>query len=573
MTSSEEIVVSKETQSSGTQQIKQNIRCIVIKGRDGETREASQALLDPFENHYGDRIIKPPFHLLTLTTMPENCSELGPCIEAMMTNIDRLGYRVQARPGIHKLNEQVPGDVQSQIDEATNFFENCVLDQDVGTFLELKSRLRRDLETSGNSYIECIPTKLDRHHIAGLMHLPSWTMRLCRQDPEFTEYEVERAIRKGKGSWSTVKFTTSKRFRRFVQVQETWGRKTYFKEWGDPRSISAEDGTVLSKDGTDTEGREHRLAHEVIHVKLYCPRSPYGLPRWIGHLLAMYGNRGAEEINYMTLENNQVPAMVLLATNVAVTDGSIERMKEFIEERIQGNKNFATILMIEGEPVGEGMRDPGSMKLELRPMVDAQHTDFMFKEYMAYNDGKIRRSFRLPPLLIGDAAEYTRATAEASLRFGEEQIFSIERQNSDSMFNNTIMVRNGWVSTILRSNTPNVTDNYELTQLLATGERCGGLNPRIARMIVSDILSIDLPDPPDEINPDIPFSLTMALEIEKAKLQLPPDQRGSVEKTLGDASIDDVKSAISSILTKDSEGVPMLENQERVALLSFLQTL
>jgi len=548
-----------------SEKIKPVLKFKVIQAEKSTERAASQAFTDdPFHGKYGKYgLIEPPFNMLTLSTMRENCAELGPSLDAMTVNIEKLGHRVMARKNTHSVNDKIPSSILDEVAEATNFFDNAVLDQEIGTLEELRSRLRYDLETTGNAYIEIIPTIDDPLIPCGLNHLASWTMRLRKQDEELTPYEVNRPVRNGDNAWSMKKFPTSKYFRRYAQIREGGLRTSYFKEWRDPRPILSKTGEP-AEEGTDP----NLLAHEVIHIKLYSPRSPYGLPRWIGHLFAIYGVRAAEEINYVSFDNNQIPALALMATNVAVTDGSIERMQEFIEERVQGNKNYATILLIEGEPVGEGMRDPSAMKLEMKPLTEHQHTDALFQNYIKMNNDQIRRSFRLPPIFVGRAEDYNRAVAEASRKLAEEQIFEPERNMIDRMFTNTIIARLNLASVVFQSNKPNVTDNYELTQMLATAERSGGLTPRTSTKVVEDITNMELPEPSADINPDLPFSITLEWERAKAAAEYATGDTSTEKSVDGSAIIP----TLINILARDGhEGI--LENGEKIEILTFLQTM
>lgn len=562
-----ETVETIEPKSTGdvkgaSERIKPVLKFRVIKAENTTERASSKAMGDdPFAGKYAkDGIIEPPFSMFTLTTMPENCAELGPALDAMAVNIEKMGYTCRARENTHNPNEKTPDEVLDEVAEATNFFDNAVLDQEVGSLDELRARLRYDLETTGNAYIEVVPNLYNPKKVEGLNHLPSWTMRLRRQDEEQTRYEVPRPYRDKNNKWSMKKYPTSKYFRRFVQIRETGLEEVFFKEWGDPRTISSKTGDPIPNNSNESE-----IAHEVIHLKLYSPRSPYGLPRWIGHLFAMFGVRAAEEINYVTFDNNHIPAMALMATNVAVTDGSIDRMQEFIEERVQGNKNYATILLIEAEPVGEGMRDPASMKLDLKPLTEHQHTDALFQNYITMNNDMIRRAFRLPPIFVGRAEDYNRAVAEASRKLAEEQIFGPERDMIDRMFTNTIIARLGLASVMFHSNRPNVTDNYELTQLLATAERSGGLTPRTSTKIVEDVTNMELPEPPEEINPDIPFSITMARVNAKAAV----DAQSGVESQVSKSSNESIVPTVMNILARD-EQEHILTNDEKVNLVTFL---
>lgn len=526
------------------------MRVRIIKSDKAPGRESTKSIIeDYFDNMYeSGNILKPPYNMSVLTTMHENCSELGPSLDAMIVNIEKLGYTIKSKQNTsdNKDGEISPA-VKREIAEAVTFFDNAVLDQELGSVTELRSRYRKDMELTGNAYIEMIPSMLDRTLPAGLNHIPSWTMRLGKRDEEYTEYEVPRAIRQEDGTYTIKFFRTSKRFRRFIQMDDTTSKPVYFKEWNDPRNISSVTGKVISDNDVENS------THEIIHNKLYSLRSPYGMPRWIGYLFSIYGTRAAEEINYVTLNNNQVPAMALLATNVSVTDGSIDRMQEFIEDRVQGNKNYATILIIEAEPHGEGLKDPNSMKMDLKPLTDSQHTDGMFINYIQNNNDMIRRSYRLPPIFVGRADDYNRAVAEASRKLAEEQIFDPERRSFDELMTYTILYRLGLANVAYVSNKPNVTDNYELTQLLATGERSGGLTPRISRRIVSDIVGHELPEVDEEINPDVPFSYTInKMNIDSEAEEVQEEVKG-IMKSVYERSISNGNSVIT--LTSEEEAV------------------
>lgn len=501
----------------------------IKKDARGVTRELPE---DPFTSLYGQgEIIEPPYDLFTLAIMPEVSSELGPAIDAMTVNIAKMGHRIVPRDGMKQGEEALDAQIREEISKVQNFFTNAVLEP-TETFTTFRANLRIDLESTGNAYFEVLPNVLTGEP-AGLNHLPSWQMRLRKEDEEMTEHEVLRSVRGADGTWSIQSFPYSKRFRRYVQIRESENAKVYFKEWGDPRSISKIDGHVFTdEEMSSSDWHDGLLATEVVHVRLYCPRSPYGLPRWIGNLFTVFGNRAAEVINYTTFRSNNIPAMMLMATNVQLTEASIERIRKFVEERIQGDDNYSTILLVEGEPISEGMKDPGTMKLEVKELTQVQHTDALFVNYMERNDDKIRRSFRLPPIFMGRAEDYTRATADSSRKVGEEQVFRPERNEDDSVWNQTVVPALGASHVVFKSNTPDITDNYELTQLLAVAEQSGGLSPEISRIITEDVLGRELPPISDEIDKNIPFSLTMLREEASLALDSAGISQGDAVKQL-----------------------------------------
>lgn len=363
-------------------------------------RGLSRAMLpDAFFSDYGIDVIEPPLNLYILATLQEASSILGPCFDAMAINIEGLGYRIIPRDGISYEGRELASTIESEISMVDNFFANSVLET---TLTKFRDVLRRDYESTGNAYIEVLPSFINPGEPGGMNHIPSWTMRVGKLDDEHTSYIVKRASRVTKDKWTIQEFPTKKRFRRFVQRCDGGNTKSYFKEWGDPRVINYQTGEVLA-DSWDSATDEQRnlAANQIIHLKLYCPRSPYGLPRFIGNLFTIYGTREAEKINYMTLKCNNIPALLMMVTNAQLTSGSINRIKTFVEERVQGDNNYSTILIVEAEPISEGMKDVGSMKMEVKQLQESQHTDAMFVNYMDKNDEKVRQAFRLPPIFLG----------------------------------------------------------------------------------------------------------------------------------------------------------------------------
>src|SRR5690606_7300353 len=141
------------------------------------------------------------------------------------------------------------------------------------------------------------------------------------------------------------------------------------------------------------------------------------------------------------------------------------------------------------------------------------------------NRDQIRRAFRLPPIFVGRSDDYTRATAESSRELADEQIFAPERDEFDNFVNKHMMPELGAVYHKFQSNSPNTTDNAQLVRILADAEKTGGMTPAIARTILEDILSLDLPDFPEGFPKDLPFSLTMAEAVKNMADPAEPGQQ------------------------------------------------
>lgn len=484
------------------------------------------------------KIIEPPFDKLVLAMLPENSTELYPVIAAMQQNIDGFGYRLEQRSKVAdgQNPDEVPPEVLEERVAITNFLE-CAC-EDPPSFTELRKRTRYDLETTGEAYWEIVRTV--NGDIAELNHIPSYQIRLGVQDREFTMYTRMTPMLKLDGTTEIVPKIRHKRFRSFVQarvrglgrmhVNIRGFRHRWFKEFGDPRVMNNETGEYVS-DEAAAELPEAKKASELIRFKIYSPRTPYGLPRFIGNIITLFGDRAADEINYITLKNNNIPSMAILISNGQLTEGSIARIQEFVETQVQGSDNYSRFLVLESEGQFEGGMDVGNQRIQITPLTEQQMRDQLFQEYSKNNREKIRENFRLPPIFVGRSDEYTRSTAEASRKLADEQVFKPERDEFDNTINSVLFPELGFKHHKMRSNGPNVTADGDLISVMTGGEKTGAITPRIARNLLKDILNADeLPGLDESINLDIPFSLQLA---EAIKNTAGVDSQLAVKDALG----------------------------------------
>lgn len=575
----------------------------------GASAGVSQALsVDPFTSmERSGLIVPPPFDLLTLAVMPENNTELAPCIDAMAVNCDSFGYVVEPRVPVDDRASLAVR--QRLLDERVlveNFMANCC---DEGDAIEdLRDKVTRDLEATGNGYVQFVEEP-GTGRLVGLTHLPSWTMRLGPEDWGLTPYmdrqlvksvrlvldppeedESEAAVEdesapsgeevvvradppnlqneasepkpapppaaasppKPKRSKlptyheeTTFEIREVLRFKRFRRYVHLVDRTTvvWFKELNDPRLISSLDGHVVTREELNAEAPDaesiprftlagNRLvvrtgpvgfdvslaANPLRHRRLYCTRSPYGLPRYQGHLFCVFGSRAAEEINFTTFKNNNIPSAVITVSNGKLDDESLERLDEFVEAAIQSDDNYSKFLLLEAEPATEGARDPGSMRIEVKPLTREQHTDALFVEYQKANDDRTRRAWRFAPIYVGVSGDWTGKTIDASRRLSEEQVFGPTRAKTDRFFDEDVLLRLGVANSRFRSLSPNVTENGDLIRMLATGEKTGTVTPDIAHQFLELVTNKKLPKPKrgEGFDPHVPFSLTLARVMKQA---------------------------------------------------------
>jgi len=510
---------------------------------DAEPGESKQLPEDPFSTMAAEgEVIEPPFDLLTLAMLPESSSELGQCVEAMKTNIEGFGHRQKCRVKLDDPDVEVPESLRSDVNKErtflANFFEYCTEE----SFVEFRGKLRVDLETTGNAYFEVIRDA--KGEIQSFKHLPAYQMRLSRLDDQLVPVERPILELQVDGSVQVRTIKEWRRFRRYVQSRSIHRRnlslighkKRWFKSFGDPRLLNSNTGRFEGDENTTVPKGQN--ANEVIHLKLYSPRSPYGLPRFVGNLLAIYGDRAAEEINYITFRNNNIPSMAILCSNGQLTEGTIDRITDFVESQIQGSDNYSKFLIIEGENTSDDGEDGGQIKLEIKPLTKEQHDDALFQNYSKNNQDRIRRAFRMPPIFVGRSDDYTRATADASRRLADEQIYAPERDVFDALMNRQIYPAMRIRYHKYKSNSPNTTDNEQLVKILAGAEKTGGMTPRLARVVLADILSQDVQDDfPEGFPADLPFSLTMAEAVKnKAEASEPGQQVTAIKAIQGEDS-------------------------------------
>ncbi len=319
-----------------------------------------------------------------------------------------------------------------------------------------------------------------RGEIARLVYVPSHTVRLMPLDAD--PVEVEDRIQVSPVAFEAV--PARRRLRRYVQVQGT--DRVYFKAFGDPRFISKRTGAVFpSVEALRRADQRDGPATEILHFAIHSPRTPYGVPRWVGALLAVLGSRQMEEVNYLYFENKSVPPLALLISGGRLSESSVPRIERFIEENLKGKTNFHKILILEAE----GGQGENRARIELRPLTDAQQQDALFQLYDERNIDKVGGAFRLPRLLRGESKDFNRATAESALRFAEDQVFQPERDEFDYLINRKLLADMGIRFWRFRSQTPVTRDPERMTAMVEKLVRVGVLTPEEGRFLAGDIFN------------------------------------------------------------------------------------
>jgi len=505
-------------------------------------------------------VLVPPLgegSLQMLVDIVDESNILPQCIEAYQTNIEGFGHRlelIQALADEHPDQDDVPPGADQEAARLEEFFTYAYTE---GSFVDLRKRTRYDMEVCGFGAWEVIRNV--KGEIERLNHVPAHTLRMTVFDKEIVATKEKRRI-----GGKIKEVVLSRRFRTYVQIQTTAGRRetVWFKSFLDPRAMNPKTGEWLTVPG--------KAANEIIiWPGRYHPKSPYGVPRWVGNLTSVLGSRASEEVNLLYFDNKAIPPMVVLVSGGRLTKGSIAKLERTIQNEIKGRGNFHNILVLEAQPVGGGASDATvkAPRIEMRPLTDAQLRDAMFMEYDNTNRTKSRSSFRLPPLFVGQSDDYTRATAEASAHMAEEQVYRPERVGFDYKMNRWVLPELGSYMYDFKSNGPNVTLNEDLIQVLATAETAGAMTPNIGRTILADILERSISQiPAAEGWGDLPFSMTIE-QMKEAVAQLtsglggfgggnepPPEKQLPPEKIAAMA-----QAAIARALPKGVRGAVLAE--------------
>jgi PBSX family phage portal protein len=475
----------------------------------------------------GPGALVPPYDPNTLIRLYESSNALRQNIDAYITNIESFGYRFE--PTVNIASDDIREVIETSVVEDQRlsgkslperpsdedvtiriqlletqmrtermrldfFFEYCCPEM---SFTRLRKITRQDLEIMGNAFWEVIRDA--NGEVAQLSYLPAQTVRLMPADKCLclAEQTIQPTpITKKKRQYF-------RRHRRYVQATDFTSSRdyyatntahyTYFKDFGDNRVLSSKTGKYYDtrEELAREEGITVRPANEAIHFKVHSPTGPYGIPRWAGVMQSVLGSNQAEKVNLIYFENKSVPPLAIMVSGGRVSEETISRIEDFMENDIKGSDNFHNVLLLEAEgPLTQGGTEhTGRMKIDIRPLTDSMHKDALFQKYDERNMQKVGMAFRIPPLLRGDSRDFNRATAQAVLKFTENQVFYPERQEFDDIINRTLLPSFEICYYKFISNSPKATNPEDQAKVMEVLTRSGGIIPEEARELASEILN------------------------------------------------------------------------------------
>lgn len=455
------------------------VRSTVIKVERAETSTSRQLdNIDEWAGLAGSEFLLPaPYNVNDLFRFIEQSSILGPCIDAYVTNTVGTGWEVRPRYRGAAMKEAERVELESFVDNANS-------NESLSTVMRKAIQHR---EAVGYGFIEGIRDASGT--IALVRHASSATTRLSARHQ--TEVLVEYTIQRGRRVIVVKEF---RKFRRFVQIVS--GKYVWFREWGDPRKLNRTTGLFEGEDGY-TAGND---ATEILHLKLPS-NEPYGVPRWIANLPSIIGSREAEEVNMNYFKDNTVPPMMLTVSGGRLTKSSFQELSAMLQRETIGKDRQNRIMLIEAVGDTDSLDGKGTpVQLKVEKLTDQRQSDGLFSEYDDASQAKVRQSWRLPGILVGQNSDSNYANAQVSVFLADSQVFGPGRDEIDEVLDKQIVFPTYGLnlsSVKLVSRPPAVNSPDATIKALTAINVMGGVTPRSAQKVANTVLQMEIDQYPD----------------------------------------------------------------------------
>lgn len=391
---------------------------------------------------------------------------------------------------VNKKIDEIRRNIKFEKMRAERFFRNAarIKGEHVG-FIQLRQRLRQDYETVGEWYLEILRDM--NGAVRRLSYIPSVSMRKMPLDTQAIPVAVPERV----NDFSIQEQVEHRHFRRYVQVDPENVEVAYFKEFGDPRTVSSRTGRYYA-DLQTLEVAEPgvRAATEVITDGIPDPETAYGIARWTANSPAIGGSRKAEEVNFSYFDNKTIPPFMILVSGGRLSSQAQARIKTYLKA-LKGSENFHKLLVLEAAPFASNVpgQPPQRVQIEVVPLIKYLKEDGLFLNYLAFNDTRIGANFACPPLLRGRSEEYTRATARETLRFFEKLVAQPERTRFDELINTKVMLVLGLALVKYNSLGADTSDPEVVAKVLDVLLKHGSMTPADGRQEAEKLLRRELP--------------------------------------------------------------------------------
>lgn len=512
-----------------------------------KSQEYTQSSKSPVE-------IRPKYPLSVLELVIEECPELSRTIKAHSIGTGGQGFKLLPLNDHSKLDEVADAaiiqEIERERDELDAFFRyicpNRSANDVIGLVLEGRRRYAfgawEILRNAMNQVIGVNPIEDIK------------TIKICAVDEQVIT--VDRQIRIGNRVESQPE---QRRFRRFIQeirpnrsFQASNIKKTYFKEFLDPRPMNSKTGEFWTQ--ASPPPAEWQLATEILWFPIVAVGDEIPSPEWIPGLPDVLAARAIRIVNLDILDNNATPPMAVIvegANNPALATIIRDQLKAI---KGRESRSKAVIIQVEAEPAGSGVaKEVVKPSVRIENLSSILANEGMFLKYLDWLDKSICSLFRLPQIIVGKVeSTLNRATAEEAIRITEQMVFQPER-NAIEMIINDVFLPEVSLWSQRASNQRGVKhwrfalNNFSVDRTDATvkvlnaGKDDLSLNER--RALLDSIIPGELPLFPDE------------------DANIPPSLKGSVVASFPDDSkiTQSLKAALSQALGKDVRHIAVLD--------------
>lgn len=352
-------------------------------------------------------LLNPPYDLSQLRSITELSDILNQAIEAYKTNV--VGFGMGIRYKVEDLDETPKMKAEwNQLEQLVN--ELCY----ERPAKEVIEEVIRHVEECGNGFLEVI--RNGKGEVVGIDSIK----------PEYMAVTKLNKVVNENGQDIKVRYFCF----RDPLMDSGVESGTWYKTFGDPTPLNI-NGSV-GKEGSGT-------ATEVIHLKNGDFQDPYGIPRWIGALIKVIGNRKADELNYRYFTQGRHIPLAITLENAQLTAESEATLQSYANA-IGGEENQHKFLLLEAEKVGPsdemlGMEDKYKPAIRIEKLADILQKDALFLDYDKNVIDSILGAFRLPPIYVARSSDYTRSTAETAKELTEEQVFQPLRESYEARTN------------------------------------------------------------------------------------------------------------------------------------------
>lgn len=401
--------------------------------------DAAKELEDEFANIYlaapgapgGGLAIQPPFFPRQLKEWVKHNNILNQCVQAMEVNIDGTGH------------EFVPADDEKQIDPkeeqaATAFFNEPYPGT---TFISARRLLRQDMESIGWGAFEILRT-MDQS-IVGFRHIEGQTLRMVYLNkPQMIQRTITR-------NGQEVNIQALERPRRWIQVINGGAgeqNRQFFKEFGTPLNLNRRTGEW------ETPENPVALADQATELLVFGvdrdSQGPYYVPRWINQLPSVVGSRKAEEQNLEFFDSGGMPPAIIFLQGGAMVGKSAQELRTYLSAQ---NRRKGRAVVVELQSNSGSVDSTSTVSARVERFGAQNAGDGMFSKYDQQTEDHVRVGFRLPPLFLGKATDYSYATAVTAYQVAEAQVFQPERTEFDDKINMTLIKAMGWKTLKIKS--------------------------------------------------------------------------------------------------------------------------